>query len=78
MDSILINKDKSIALSYIRAISAMMIVLCHVFQGCLTVNQFYIKIYCFLQKSVNFYLHFLYVYCSIDNFVLLLKYGGEL
>ena len=46
--------------------------------GCLTVNQFYIKIYCFLQKSVNFYLHFLYVYCNIYNFVLPLKYRGEL
>lgn len=31
MDNILITKDKSIALSYIRVISAAMIVLCHVF-----------------------------------------------
>lgn len=33
MDNILITKEKSIAISYIRVISAMMIVLCHIFQG---------------------------------------------
>lgn len=29
-------------------------------EGWLAVNRFYIKIYCFIQKSVNIYLHFLF------------------